>query len=286
VSKPQPARPSTKSTPAKVEQREISASTHEEKDAGTARPLYRRVLLKLSGEALKGQRAYGIDPDVCRRIAAEVKEVRDLGVEVAIVVGGGNIFRGVSASAKGMDRTTADYVGMLATVMNGMALQDALEKAGVPTRVHSAIEIKELAEPFIRRRAVKQLQGGMVVIFVGGTGNPFFSTDTTAALRAIEINAEVVLKATRVDGVYSADPEVVADARKFDELTYLEVIDKQLKVMDTTAVTLSMDNNIPVVVFDLTKQGNLRKLLLGEKIGTIIRGSHHASRQPSQGNKG
>ncbi len=242
------------------------------KGADAFQPVYTRILLKLSGEALKGQRVYGIDPDVCGRIAGEVKEVRNLGVEVGIVVGGGNIFRGVSAAAKGMDRTTADYVGMLATVMNGMALQQALEKTGVPTRVHSAIEIKELAEPFIRRRAVKQLENGMVVVFVGGTGNPFFSTDTTAALRAIEINAEVVLKATKVDGVYSDDPEVVPDAKRFDELSYLQVIEKQLKVMDSTAITLSMDNSIPIVVFNLTKTGNLRKIVLGEKIGTIIKG--------------
>ncbi len=226
---------------------------------------------------MKGKRAYGIDPDVCGRIAAEVKEVRGLGIEVAIVVGGGNIFRGISAAAKGMERTTADYVGMLATIMNGMALQEALEKLGVPTRVHSAIEIKELAEPFIRRRATKQLENDMVVIFVGGTGNPFFSTDTTAALRAIEINAEVVLKATKVGGVYSADPEKDPNARKFGELTYLEVIEKQLKVMDTTAVTLSMDNRIPIQVFDLTEGGNLRRIVLGEKIGTIIRDKNHAS---------
>lgn len=242
------------------------------KDADAARPVYGRIVLKLSGEALKGDRAYGIDPDVCARIAGEVKQVRDLGVEIAVVVGGGNIFRGVSAAAKGMDRTTADYVGMLATVMNGMAFQEALEKLSVPTRVHSAIEIKELAEPFILRRAVKQLESGIVVIFVGGTGNPFFSTDTTAALRAAETNAQVVLKATKVDGVYSADPEVVPNAKKFDELTYLQVIEKHLKVMDTTAITLSMDNNTPIVVFNLTKTGNLRKIVLGEKIGTIIRG--------------
>ncbi len=242
------------------------------KGADASPSVYGRVLLKLSGEALKGQRVSGIDPDVCARIASEVKEVRQLGVEVGIVVGGGNIFRGVSAAAKGMDRTTADYVGMLATVMNGMALQDALEKIGVPTRVHSAIEIKELAEPFIRRRAIRQLENGIVVIFVGGTGNPFFSTDTTAALRAIEINAEVVLKATKVDGVYSADPEVVTDAKRFDELTYLQVIEKQLKVMDATAITLSMDNNLPILVFDLTRTGNLRRIVAGERIGTIIRG--------------
>jgi uridylate kinase len=236
------------------------------------RPVYGRILLKLSGEALKGDRTYGIDPGVCGRIAGEVKQVRDLGVQVAVVVGGGNIFRGVSAAARGMDRTIADYMGMLATIMNGMALQEALERLSVPTRVHSAIEIKELAEPFILRRAVKQLEGGTVVIFVGGTGNPFFSTDTTAALRAVETGAEVVLKATKVDGVYSADPEVVPNAKKFDELTYLQFIEKHLKVMDTTAITLSMDNNVPIVVFNLTKSGNLRKIVLGKRIGTIIRG--------------
>jgi uridylate kinase len=251
---------------------EAATGAKEQKHKDSPRPVYERVLLKLSGEALKGKRDYGIDPNVCRRIATEVKEIRDLGVEVAIVVGGGNIFRGLSASAKGMDRTTADYVGMLATIMNGMALQDAIEKAGVPTRVHSAIEIKELAEPFIRRRAVMQLESGMVVIFVGGTGNPFFSTDTTAALRAIEVNADVVLKATKVEGVYSADPELDSRAKKYDELTYLQFIERQLKVMDTTAITLSMDNDIPIVVFDLTKAKNLRRLVLGEKIGTTIRG--------------
>lgn len=259
-------------TTGKSQKKEAAQSAHPGRRARASQPVYRRILLKLSGEALKGQRAHGIDTEVCARIASEVKAVRDLGVEVAIVVGGGNIFRGVSAAAKGMERTTADYVGMLATVMNGIALQEAVEKLGVPCRVHSAIEIKQVAEPFIRRRAIKQLESGMVVIFVGGTGNPFFSTDTTAVLRAIEVNADVVLKATRVAGVYSADPEVTTNATKFDELTYLQVIEKQLKVMDATAITLGMDNNIPIVVFDLTRTGNLRKLLLGEKIGTIIRG--------------
>lgn len=244
--------------------------------SGTS-PRYRRVLLKLSGEALKGQRTYGIDPDVCTGIAAEIKDVIGLGVELAVVVGGGNIFRGVSAAAKGMDRTTADYMGMLATIMNGMALQEALGRIGVASRAHSAIEIKQLAEPFIRRRAIEQLESGKVVIFVGGTGNPFFSTDTTAALRAIEINANVVLKATKVDGVYSADPEIEPDAHRYDELTYLQVIDKRLKVMDSTAITLSMDNNIPIIVFDLTTTGNLKKVVTGEKVGTIIRDKHHAS---------
>lgn len=256
---------------------ERTGDSTKRKRSAAGRPVYRRIVLKLSGEALKGQRIYGIDPEVCARIASEIKDVRELGVEVAVVVGGGNIFRGVSAAAKGMDRTTADYVGMLATIMNGMALQDALEKTGVPSRVHSAIEIKELAEPFIRRRAIEQLESGMVVVFVGGTGNPFFSTDTTAVLRATEINAEVVFKATKVDGVYSADPQLDAHAQRFDELTYLDVIEKGLKVMDSTAVTLGMDNSIPIVVFDLTKAGNLRKIVLGEKIGTIIRGPSHAS---------
>ena len=239
-------------------------------------PAFKRILLKLSGEALQGNLGYGIDPDTCRRIGREIAEVHKLGVEIALVVGGGNIFRGLSASATGFDRVTGDYMGMLGTIINGMALQDALEREGVTTRVQTAIEIKELAEPFIRRRAVRHLERGRAVIFVGGTGNPFFTTDTTAALRASEIGAEVVLKATRVDGVYSADPEKNPNATFYPELTYVDVIRDRLKVMDSTAITLCMDNAIPIVVFNLTVEGNLARLIAGEKIGTIIRETTHA----------
>jgi len=239
-------------------------------------PAFKRILLKLSGEALQGNLGYGIDPDTCRRIGREIAEVHKLGVEIALVVGGGNIFRGLSASATGFDRVTGDYMGMLGTIINGMALQDALEREGVTTRVQTAIEIKELAEPFIRRRAVRHLERGRAVIFVGGTGNPFFTTDTTAALRASEIGAEVVLKATRVDGVYSADPEKNPNATFYPELTYVDVIRDRLKVMDSTAVTLCMDNAIPIVVFNLNVEANLARLVAGEKIGTIIRETTHA----------
>ena len=239
-------------------------------------PAFKRILLKLSGEALQGDLGYGIDPGTCRRIAGEVAEVHKLGIEVAVVVGGGNIFRGLAASATGFDRTTGDYMGMLATILNGMALQDALERAGVPTRVQTAIEIKELAEPFIRRRAVRHLEQGRVVLFVGGTGNPFFTTDTAAALRASEIGAEVLLKATRVDGVYSADPEKDAAAELYTELAYVDVIREKLRVMDSTAITLCMDNAIPIVVFNLNVEGNLKRLVMGERIGTIIREAKHA----------
>ena len=239
-------------------------------------PAFKRILLKLSGEALQGNLGYGIDPDTCRRIGREIAEVHKLGVEIALVVGGGNIFRGLSASATGFDRVTGDYMGMLGTIINGMALQDALEREGVTTRVQTAIEIKELAEPFIRRRAVRHLERGRAVIFVGGTGNPFFTTDTTAALRASEIGAEVVLKATRVDGVYSADPEKNPNATFYPELTYVDVIRDRLKVMDSTAVTLCMDNAIPIVVFNLNVEGNLARLVAGERIGTIIRETTHA----------
>jgi uridylate kinase len=239
-------------------------------------PAFKRILLKLSGEALQGDRGYGIDPDTCRRISQEVADVHALGLQVAIVIGGGNIFRGLAASAGGFDRTTGDYMGMLATIMNGMALQDALEREDVPTRVQTAIEIKELAEPFIRRRAMRHLEHGRVVIFAGGTGNPFFTTDTAAALRASEIGADVVLKATRVDGVYSADPERDADATFYPELTYVDVIRDRLKVMDSTAITLCMDNAIPIVVFNLHVKGNLKRLVMGERIGTIIREVTHA----------
>ena len=239
-------------------------------------PAFRRILLKLSGEALQGEFGYGIDPATCRRIAGHVAEVHTLGVEIAVVVGGGNIFRGLAASATGFDRTTGDYMGMLATILNGMALQDALERNGVETRVQTAIEIKELAEPFIRRRAVRHLEQGRVVIFVGGTGNPFFTTDTAAALRASEVGAEVLFKATRVDGVYSADPEKDAAAKLYAELTYVDVIREKLRVMDSTAITLCMDNAIPIVVFNLNVEGNLKRLVMGERVGTIIREAKHA----------
>ena len=231
---------------------------------------YKRILLKLSGEAFQGARGYGIDPARCRKIAREVKQVYDKKIQIALVVGGGNIFRGVPASSGGMDRATADYMGMLATILNGMALQDALEKTGVPTRVQSAIEIKGAAEPFIRRHAMKHLDSNIVVIFVGGTGNPFFSTDTTAALRASEIGADVIIKATKVDGVYSSDPVTNPKAKFYKKLTYLDVLKKGLKVMDNTAITLSMNSNIPIIVYNLNTPGNLIKLIEGQSIGTTI----------------
>lgn len=235
-------------------------------------PSYKRILLKLSGEALAGQQAYGIDPDVIRGIAMEVREVVDLGVQVALVIGGGNIFRGVAASSSGMDRASADYMGMLATVMNSLAMQDALEKTGVITRVQSAIEMQQIAEPYIRRRAVRHLEKGRVVIFGAGTGNPFFTTDTAASLRAIEIGAEVILKATKVDGVYNADPAKNPDATKYDTLTYLDVLKMGLQVMDSTATSLCMDNNLPITVFDLTQKGNIKRVVCGEAIGTTVKG--------------
>jgi uridylate kinase len=231
-------------------------------------------VLKLSGEALAGQQGYGIDSDVITSIAAQVKEVIELNVEVAVVVGGGNIWRGIAGSKKGMDRATADYMGMLATVMNSLALQDALEAIDVPTRVQTSITMQQVAEPYIRRRAIRHLEKGRVVIFAAGTGNPFFSTDTTAALRAAEIEAEVILMAkNKVDGVYSADPFKDPAAQKFDTLTYMEVLNKNLGVMDSTASSLCMDNNIPLVVFSITESGNIRRVVLGEKIGTIVKGS-------------
>jgi uridylate kinase len=233
---------------------------------------YRRILLKLSGEALAGELAYGVSTDVVRFIAEEVRDIHHLGVQTGLVIGGGNIFRGVEASTKGMDRASADYMGMLATVINGLALQDALEKAGVDTRVQTAIEMREVAEPFIRRRALRHLEKGRVVIFVGGTGNPYFTTDTAAALRAMEINAEVVFKATRVGGVYTADPKKDPTATKFDELTYIEVLSRRLKVMDSTAISLCMDNGFPIVVFNLLEKGRLRQLVFGERVGTVVRG--------------
>ena len=233
---------------------------------------YRRILLKLSGEALAGEQGYGIDPDVITGIAAEIKEVVGLGVEIAVVIGGGNIFRGLAASSKGMDRASADYMGMLATVMNSLAMQDALEKQGVVTRVQSAIDMQQIAEPYIRRRAVRHLEKGRVVIFSAGTGNPYFTTDTAASLRAMEINAEVILKATKVDGIYSADPKKDKNAVKLPTLTYLEVLQKGLQVMDATATSLCMDNNLPMIIFDMTHRDNIKKVVLGEKIGTIVQG--------------
>jgi len=233
--------------------------------------IYKRVVLKLSGEALQGKRGYGIDPFVTKSIAGQIRETKKLGVQMAIVIGGGNIYRGSTASGQGVDRIIADYMGMLATVINGLALQDALEKARVMTRVQTAIEMQELAEPYIRRRAVRHLEKGRVVIFVAGTGNPYFSTDTAASLRAIEINADVILKATKVDGVYSADPKKYRSAKKFKELKYIEVLNKGLKVMDATAVSLCMDNKLPIIVFNLTKKGNIKRVILGEKIGTVVK---------------
>jgi uridylate kinase len=233
---------------------------------------YKRILLKISGEILTGKGNFGIDPGVMRQIAREIQEVKNLGVEVAIVIGGGNIFRGMVASSKGMDRASADYMGMLATVMNAIALQDCLEKIDVHTRVQTAIEMREVAEPYIRRRAIRHLEKGRVVIFAGGTGNPYFTTDTTASLRAMEIGAEVILKATKVDGIYDVDPLLNKRARKFDELTYLDVLKKQLKVMDATAISLCMDHQIPIIVFSLKKKGNVKRVILGEKVGTKVRG--------------
>jgi len=233
---------------------------------------YRRILLKISGEALAGGQEYGISTDVVRFIAGEVREVHQLGVQIGMVIGGGNIFRGVVASAKGMDRSSADYMGMLATVMNGLALQDALEKVRVDTRVQTAIEMREVAEPFIRRRALRHIEKGRVVIFVGGTGNPYFTTDTAAALRAMEINADVLFKATKVDGVYTADPKTDPTAQKFEELTYIEVLSRRLKVMDSTAISLCMDNRFPIVVFNLQEKELLRQLVFGERVGTLVRG--------------
>jgi uridylate kinase len=228
--------------------------------------------LKISGEVLTGEGAYGIDPAVIQQIAHEIKEVRTLGAEVAIVIGGGNIFRGIAASSKGMDRASADYMGMLATVMNGIALQDALEKMDVQTRVQTAIEMREIAEPYIRRKAIRHLEKGRVVIFAGGTGNPYFTTDTTASLRAMEIGAEVILKATKVDGIYDSDPLLNKRAQRYDELTYLDVLKKQLKIMDATAISLCMDHQIPIIVFNLKKRGNIKRVVLGDKVGTKVRG--------------
>ena len=235
-----------------------------------ATPKYHRILLKLSGEALMGEGKYGIDTNVLAQIASEVKDVVGAGVEVALVIGGGNIFRGVSGAAKGMDRSSADYMGMLATVINSLALQDALEKIDVSTRVQSAIEMRQVAEPYIRRRASRHLEKHRVVIFAAGTGNPFFTTDTAAALRAMEIRADVMLKATKVDGVYTADPVKDPSARRYATLSYMDVLQKELKVMDATAVSLCMDNDMPLVVFDLTTPGNVMRVVMGEDVGTLV----------------
>ncbi len=236
----------------------------------SASPAYRRILLKLSGEALMGEQKFGIDPDVAAQIARDVAGVRRLGVEVALVIGGGNIFRGVAASARGMDRATADYMGMLATCINALALQDALEHEGVVTRTLTAIEMRAVAEPFIRRRAVRHLEKGRVVIFAAGTGNPYFTTDTAAALRAMEIRADVIFKATKVDGIYTADPVKHPEAERFDRITYLQVLEKGLQVMDATAISLCMDNHMPIVVFNLRTPGNLERAVRGESVGSLV----------------
>lgn len=236
-------------------------------------PSFKRILLKLSGESLAGPGKFGINAEILKQYAQEIKSVVELGVQVALVIGGGNIFRGISKAAYEMDRVSADYMGMLATVINSLALQNALEKIGLFTRVQTAIPMEQIAEPFIRRRAIRHLEKGRVVIFAAGTGNPYFTTDTAAVLRAIEIEAEVILKGTRVDGVYSADPEKHPDAIKFDELSYLEVVKRGLRVMDSTAITLSMDNKLPIIVFNMGQKGNLERVVKGEPIGTKVRGS-------------
>lgn len=232
---------------------------------------YKRIVLKISGEALQGKKGYGIDADMILSIAKQIKEIKALGVEIAVVIGGGNIFRGLAAAVnKGMDRSTADYMGMLATVLNGLALQDALERINVFTRVQTAIEMQELAEPYIRRKAIRHLEKKRVVIFVCGTGNPYFTTDTTAALRATEIGADIILKATKVDGVYTKDPLTSKGAKKYQKVRYIDVLKRGLKVMDATAISLCMDNNLPIIVFNLTKKGNIKKVIMGKKIGTLV----------------
>src|SRR5215203_3780968 len=233
-------------------------------------PAYRRVLLKLSGEALMGEAPFGIDPDVTTKIAKEIAEIQGLGVQTAVVIGGGNLFRGLAASAKGMDRATADYMGMLATVINALALQDALEHQGVATRVASAIEMRAVSEPFIRRRAIRHLEKGRAVIFAAGTGNPYFTTDTAAALRAMEMKADVIMKATKVDGIYTADPMKDPSAQRYDRISYLQVLERRLQVMDATAISLCMDNRLPILVFNLRTPGNLRRAVLGEPIGSTV----------------
>jgi uridylate kinase len=242
-------------------------------EAGSRRPAYRRIVLKLSGEALAGSQGYGLDPSMLVRIGAEIREVTELGVQIAVVIGGGNIFRGVAASVVGMERATADYMGMLATVINALALQDSLEKAGCQTRVLSAIEMRAVAEPYIRRRAIRHLEKGRVVIFAAGTGNPFFTTDTAGALRAVEIGADAIVKATKVDGIYSADPARDANAERLPTVTYIEVLNRRLEVMDTTAISLCMDNKLPIVVFDLTRPGNIARIVCGEPVGSIVSSS-------------
>ena len=233
-------------------------------------PYYRRVLLKLSGEALMGDQAFGIDPAITTQIAQEVGEIQELGVQTAVVIGGGNLFRGLAASAKGMDRATADYMGMLATVINALALQDALEHNGVLTRMMSAIEMRAVAEPFIRRRAVRHLEKGRVVVFAAGTGNPYFTTDTAAALRAMEMRADVILKGTKVDGIYTADPMLDKTATRYDTISYLQVLQERLQVMDATAISLCMDNKLPIIVFNLKTPGNIKRVVMGEPIGTLV----------------
>ncbi len=236
-----------------------------------AKPAYRRILLKISGEYLGGKDGYGISPEVALSLAKQIKEIHELGVQTAVVVGGGNILRGTNASAKGIERATADYMGMLATVINGLAMQDALERVGVFTRVQTAIPMATIAEPYIRRRAIRHLEKRRVVILVCGTGNPYFTTDTTAALRATEIGADIILKATQVDGIYTADPKKDPKAKRFKEIRYMEVLKRGLKVMDSTAISLCMDNKLPILVFDLSKPGNIKRAVLGEKIGTLVK---------------
>jgi uridylate kinase len=233
---------------------------------------FKRILIKLSGEALAGDQGFGIDPETISSISQELAEVAKMGIQLAIVIGGGNIFRGVSASSKGMDRSSADYMGMLATVMNALAIQDALEKQGINTRVMSAITMREVAEPYIRRRAIRHLEKGRIVICAAGTGNPYFTTDTAAALRAMELKADAILKATKVNGVYDKDPVKHPDAKMFDRLTYIEVLQKRLKVMDSTAISLCMDNNMPIVVFNLFETGNIKRVVSGKQVGTIVQG--------------
>jgi uridylate kinase len=233
-------------------------------------PVYQRVLLKLSGEALMGEAPFGIDPAVTSQVAREIGEIQQLGVQTGIVIGGGNLFRGLAASARGMDRSTADYMGMLATVINALALQDALEQHGITTRLATAIEMRAVAEPFIRRRALRHLEKGRVVVFAAGTGNPYFTTDTAAALRAMEMKADVILKGTKVDGIYTADPMLHPDATRFDTISYLQVLEQGLKVMDATAISLCMDNHLPIVVFNLRTPGNLRRVIMGEPVGSVV----------------
>jgi len=235
-----------------------------------AKPAYKRIVLKLSGEVLEGRQGHVIDPEEVRSIASQIQEIHEMDVQVALVIGGGNIFRGHAAAEQGMDRSTADYMGMLATVINSLALQDALEKLGVHTRVLTAIEMRQLAEPYIRRRAIRHLEKGRVVILAGGTGNPYFTTDTTAALRAIEINADVILKATKVDGIFTADPKIDPKAKKYDKVRYIQILKKRLKVMDATAISLCMDNKLPIIVFNLLQRGNIKKVITGQKIGTHV----------------